>query len=1034
MNRLRPRISGWMRALAPAAALLACVLLPTAAQAGTTISLFKSFAGNINFVTTGGTRRTSSNFANGGNNTCNVTGTTTNTNMTVSGIPAGSTLVAAYLYYAASGTTTDNTVVFNGTTVTADRSFTDASNGIGDYFSGFKDVTSLMSAGGNGTYTFSGLTISTGNPWCNSSAVLGAYALLVIYSNTSTEPTRVINVYDGFQFFQNDSIAITTPTNGFQIPSTGINGKFAVITWEGDPDISGGEVLQFNSNNLTDTCDSNGNQYNSTINTITCTTNEATNGGIYWGLDFDTYDISSYLTAGETQATTNYASGQDLVFLSAQIISVVNTPVADLSITKVHNGTFTYGNNGSYTLTVTNNGPSTETGIVTVTDTLPAGESFVSASGTGWSCGNVSGTVTCTNPNSGGLTNGSSLSAITLTVNVSGSAGASITNTATVSGVLFDNNSTNSTASDTVSPSSPDLSNSTKSVFTVGGGDALVGSTLQYTVTVTESAGIQASGVSVTDDIPANLSNFTVVSVPSGATNSSTGAGTGANGDGKLNITGITVPANGSVTIVFTAQVASGTANCTAIDNTATVVNPDGPSANGATPSSNTVVVAQSSCASSGNKVLYLYSSIVTGTTHTMSRQPTATNTAVAINGGTTEVNWEQQPVAASNIVLPAQTVTVNIYMTRGGTNSNRSVKVGLAKNSAPGTVLGGQTLTFNPGTTESLHTFSFTIPATTVATGDALLVEVTNTTAGGTNTINVFPLNGTAKSSVTFATSTVINVDSVTAYTTNYSTTTLPPNGVFLPGQTVFICAVVSDPFGSADTDPATGGIAPQITLTDPNGVVQVSGAAMTKEAAANCSGTASTSTEAFEYAFTTTSSVTTGFWNASVTATEGTEGTVTDTANSAFDIDVPSLLITKTASVASDPVEGATRPKAIPGATVTYTITVQNNGRGPVDSGTLIISDPIPTNTGMSLTAKPPFVFTNGATSSGLSVTSGSDANIVYSNNGGTSYVYTPACTRPCVDTAITNFKITLTGSMNGKLGATAPSFTITFNVVIQ
>src|ERR1700749_2514009 len=108
MNRIRSHVAGWIRGLAPAAALLACALLPPAAQAGTTISLFKSFAGNINFVTTGGTRRTSSNFANGGNNTCNVTGTTTNTNMTVSGIPAGSTIVAAYLYYAASGTTTDN--------------------------------------------------------------------------------------------------------------------------------------------------------------------------------------------------------------------------------------------------------------------------------------------------------------------------------------------------------------------------------------------------------------------------------------------------------------------------------------------------------------------------------------------------------------------------------------------------------------------------------------------------------------------------------------------------------------------------------------------------------------------------------------------------------------------------------------------------------------------------------------------------------------------------------------------------------------
>jgi hypothetical protein len=114
-------------------------------------------------------------------------------------------------------------------------------------------------------------------------------------------------------------------------------------------------------------------------------------------------------------------------------------------------------------------------------------------------------------------------------------------------------------------------------------------------------------------------------------------------------------------------------------------------------------------------------------------------------------------------------------------------------------------------------------------------------------------------------------------------------------------------------------------------------------------------------------------------------------------------------------------------------YTIQMQNTGRGPVDSGTLVISDPVPANTVLSLPAKPPFTFTDGSTSSGLSV-SANDGSIVYSNNGGTSYVYVPGCTRPCTDAAITNFKITLNGAMNGKTGGTAPSFTITYSVVVQ
>ncbi|MFI4920849.1 MAG: hypothetical protein ACHQAZ_04310, partial [Gammaproteobacteria bacterium] len=186
-------------------------------------------------------------------------------------------------------------------------------------------------------------------------------------------------------------------------------------------------------------------------------------------------------------------------------------------------------------------------------------------------------------------------------------------------------------------------------------------------------------------------------------------------------------------------------------------------------------------------------------------------------------------------------------------------------------------------------------------------------------------------------------------------------------------------------------------------------------------------------EYAYTLPSTVSaaTGFWTATVTSNEGTEGTVTHTANGAFEVNVPSLLIVKSVSVSADTTGNAIK-HSLPGATMQYSIQVQNNGRGTVDSGTLVISDPVPTNTILSLPAKPPFTFTDGSTSSGLGV-SVNDGSISYSNNGGSSYTYTPACTRPCTDATITNFKITFNGVMNGKTGASAPSFAITYNVVI-
>lgn len=79
----------------------------------------------------------------------------------------------------------------------------------------------------------------------------------------------------------------------------------------------------------------------------------------------------------------------------------VTTVDSDLAVTVSHEGTFQRGGSGVYTLTVTNAGSASVTGPLTVTDSLPAGMTYVSGTGTGYSCA-ASGdpaagqTVTCT--------------------------------------------------------------------------------------------------------------------------------------------------------------------------------------------------------------------------------------------------------------------------------------------------------------------------------------------------------------------------------------------------------------------------------------------------------------------------------------------------------------------------------------------------------------------------------------------------------------------------------------------------------------
>lgn len=74
------------------------------------------------------------------------------------------------------------------------------------------------------------------------------------------------------------------------------------------------------------------------------------------------------------------------------------TAVADLSVTKSDLADPVYASESlTYLLMIENNGPSTAKSVV-LTDTLPTGTTFVSASGTGWSCTYQSSghTVTCT--------------------------------------------------------------------------------------------------------------------------------------------------------------------------------------------------------------------------------------------------------------------------------------------------------------------------------------------------------------------------------------------------------------------------------------------------------------------------------------------------------------------------------------------------------------------------------------------------------------------------------------------------------------
>lgn len=117
----------------------------------------------------------------------------------------------------------------------------------------------------------------------------------------------------------------------------------------------------------------------------------------------------------------------------------------DLAMTMSSAGVFSPYQYVTYTMTATNNGPNSDPGPITITDTLPAGLTFVGGSA-GWSCVAAGQDVTCTQ--TGGLASGASTT-LTLTATVDADASGSITNTATVGGQTNDTSQANNTASKT---------------------------------------------------------------------------------------------------------------------------------------------------------------------------------------------------------------------------------------------------------------------------------------------------------------------------------------------------------------------------------------------------------------------------------------------------------------------------------------------------------------------------------------------------------------------------------------------------------
>jgi uncharacterized repeat protein (TIGR01451 family) len=437
---------------------------------------------------------------------------------------------------------------------------------------------------------------------------------------------------------------------------------------------------------------------------------------------------------GETNTANDGASDMTTVI-----------PGPDLGITKTHLGNFTQGQVGAtYTITVTNGGgTATDGSQVTVTDVLPSGLTATGIIGGGWICGQPSGPCT----RSDALAPATPYPPITLTVNVSNSAAATVTNNVNVTGGGDVNPANNATTDPTtVIPAAPDMTIAKTHLGNFRQGQ--VGAT--YSIVVTNGGSLASTGtVTVTDTLPSGLTatgisgtGWTSCTQPAGPCSRSDALAPAAPYP-SLVLT-VNVAGNAAALITNTATVSGGgetnTANDVASDDTIVTAGPDltiskthlGNFSQGQVGAAYTITVTNGGLGPTDGSIVTVTDALPVGVT------------ATGISGGGWLCTQPSGPCTRSDVLLPASaypalTLLVNVANNAGTPITNTATVAGggdvnLANNSASdsATVAAGPDLTiakthignFTQGQVAATYAITVTNTGTQVSSGSVTVTE----------------------------------------------------------------------------------------------------------------------------------------------------------------------------------------------------------------------------------------------------------------------------------------------------------------------
>ena len=243
---------------------------------------------------------------------------------------------------------------------------------------------------------------------------------------------------------------------------------------------------------------------------------------------------------------------------TASVSTPVTIPQQNINIDKTATPKVNVGETITYTMKVTNTSSVATKDPISVTDALPAGVQFVSASGTTWNCSGGQN-LTC-NWQGGSLAPNQSTTTITVTATALDSAVPSVTNTAHAHMGNIDVN-----ASATTIVNTPVNLTLHKSADPASGSDVSIGDRIDYTLHYSNTGTTDAKDVKIRDTIPIGTS---LVLGTIGCSPQCKGIGAT---DTSIEWT-LDIPANGSGSVMFSVTVDNDDVDGQIIDNVGDIV------------------------------------------------------------------------------------------------------------------------------------------------------------------------------------------------------------------------------------------------------------------------------------------------------------------------------------------------------------------------------------------------------------------------------------------------------------------------------